>query len=335
MRFIYFLQFSIALFSFTTSNGQIAKQANQIDSIQSAKEIEALLSKTDERLKIFKVMSDLKFPDKSCQKTADSLKISPWAKADFDNNGLTDLLVIGCNGHEFLAVCILDEGNNKYNLIFLTRRAFEDCSFPLVRTDDGSVKIEYFYFSYLTDKNEPFTQHLLKKTLVYKFGDFIEDTNNQGNHSIQKIEYSTSGCFGRCAVFDLEISPNRAALWGAERYNQIKNKVFSGTFKTTLDSSRYKQIIDLVNYIDFEKLDQNYEISWSDDQTAIITITYDDGKTKTIRDYGLFGTFGLNRLYNLLFDLRENQRWIKTNTSNILRKQETIQKMYPSIPRPD
>ena len=39
------------------------------------------------------------------------------------------------------------------------------------------------------------------------------------------------------------------------------------------------------------------------------TVTYDNGKVKSIRDYGLLGTYGLDRVYQLLFELRENQKW--------------------------
>ena len=54
---------------------------------------------------------------------------------------------------------------------------------------------------------------------------------------------------------------------------------------------------------------EKYAVNWSDDQTSILTITYDGGKTKTIKDYGLVGTFGLNRVYDLIFKLRDNQQW--------------------------
>jgi len=67
--------------------------------------------------------------------------------------------------------------------------------------------------------------------------------------------------------------------------------------------------VNLLNYIDFETLQDNYAVNWTDDQTAKLKVTYDNGKVKSIRDYGLLGTYGLDRVYQLLFELRENQKW--------------------------
>ena len=47
----------------------------------------------------------------------------------------------------------------------------------------------------------------------------------------------------------------------------------------------------------------------TDGQTCGLKITYDNGKTKIIHDYGLIGTFGLDRTYEMLFNLRKNQTW--------------------------
>ncbi len=54
-----------------------------------------------------------------------------------------------------------------------------------------------------------------------------------------------------------------------------------------------------------------YAVNWTDDQASILEITFDNGKVKKIYDYGLIGTFGLDRVYQLLFKLRENQKWTK------------------------
>ena len=62
-------------------------------------------------------------------------------------------------------------------------------------------------------------------------------------------------------------------------------------------------------YKEFSDLKDKYEVNWSDDQTSTLIITYDGGKTKKIIDYGLVGTFGLNRIHDLIFKLRDNQDW--------------------------
>ena len=80
-----------------------------------------------------------------------------------------------------------------------------------------------------------------------------------------------------------------------------------GEYKAEIDNKSYSDIINLLNYIDFQNLNDEYAVNWTDDQTSYITITYDQGKIKTIRDYGLIGTHGLDKLYDLLFKLRFNQ----------------------------
>ena len=145
---------------------------------------------------------------------------------------------------------------------------------------------------------------LSSDTLIFKFGDFIEEKNVAANYRIEKIDYSTTGCYGTCPIFEMSIDSNRTASYVATRFNKKQGK-----FKATLDSFNYGQLINLLNYIDFEKLNSNYSVGWTDDQRCYLKITYDNGKTKTINDYGLIGTFGLSRVYQLLFNLRENQSW--------------------------
>ena len=59
------------------------------------------------------------------QKLSDSLKIKPWSKADFDNNGLTDILVIGNLRNNIHALIILDKGN-QYEINRLTKHYFQN-----------------------------------------------------------------------------------------------------------------------------------------------------------------------------------------------------------------
>ena len=52
-------------------------------------------------------------------------------------------------------------------------------------------------------------------------------------------------------------------------------------------------------------------VNWTDDQTVELKIIYSSGKIKTISDYGASGSYGLKKVYKLLFDLRQNQNWKK------------------------
>lgn len=291
------------------SDNSVMHKANFIDSIQTAKQITDLISKIDNRYKDFKVNETLKFENrysgKNYKKIADSLNVQPWTKADFDNNGLTDILIIG-NWYDHSIICILDK-DGKYEIKPITRRSFQDCTFPIV--ENGKIK---YYFESEPERGKWEEERKLKQIkLVYKFGDFIEENQTPANHEIEKIEYSTTGCFGTCPIFDLTINSDKTAKWNAKMYNKIKDKEVSGNLSSKVTDDKYNNIVDLLNYIDFEMLQDNYAVNWTDDQSSTLKITYDNGKVKLIHDYGLIGTYGLDRVYQLLFELRENQKWTK------------------------
>lgn len=287
-----------------TGNSTFGRK-NYIDKIKNAGQITRLLSRTDKRYKKFEPNEGLFFIVDKCRKISDSLHVQPWAKADFDNNGLTDLLVVG-NLFDHAVLCILDKGGS-YEIKSLTRRHFQDCTFPVL---EGN-KIRYYVEPVPEWGKRPKAPEMEQRVLVYRFGDFIEENPAPANHSIEKIEYTTSMCFGSCPVFGITIHPDRRASWNAEMYNKIKNKTLSGTFTAKITEDKYNDILNLLNYMDFENLRDSYSVNWTDDQSCTLKITYDNGKVKSISDYGLVGTFGLNRVYQLLFALRENQSWIK------------------------
>lgn len=304
-----FSQIVIFLTLFQSCKGQVDKnvshKANYIDSIHNTQQITDLISKIDERYKEFEINDKLKFTDKECQNLSDSLKVQPWTKADFDNNGLTDILVIG-NWYDHSVICILDK-EGKYEINRITRRSFQDCTFPIVENN----KIKYYFQSEPERGNLDEPRKLKQITLIYKFGDFIEENQTSSNHKIEKIEYSTTGCYGTCPIFKLTINSDKTAKWNAEMYNKINNKEISGNFNSKITEDKYNDIVNLLNYVDFETLKDNYAVGWTDDQSSTLKITYDNGKVKSIEDYGLIGTYGLDRIYQLLFELRENQKWTK------------------------
>ena len=117
---------------------------------------------------------------------------------------------------------------------------------------------------------------------------------------------------GECPIFNISINKNREAVLKAESFNvkQLDDTVeVKGTFRTRLDEITYSEIINLLNYINFPDLKQSYFVEWSDAQACRLNITYGNGMKKSINDYGKIGTYGLRRLYQLLFNTRFNQQW--------------------------
>jgi hypothetical protein len=305
-------QITVFLILFHFCKSQVDNKAihtpNYIDSIQTAKQIEELILKIDKRYSKFKVNQTLNYEsnrtDINCKRISDSLEIKPWQKADFDNNGLSDILIVGTwTDHHIL--CVLDKGENHYEIKSITRRSFQECTFPVVSNN----KIKYYFESHLERENWDKPRKLEQINLIYQFGDFIEENPMPKSHKIDKIEYSTTSCFGTCAIFKLTINSDKTAKWFADKYNEVNDKEVKGDFNSTITEDRYTEIISLLNYIGFAKLKDNYAVTWTDDQSSTLIITYDNGKTKSINDYGLIGTYGLDRVYQMLFELRTNQKW--------------------------
>jgi hypothetical protein len=307
-------QITILLTLFQSCKSQVDNKVihkpNYIDSIQTAKQIEELILKIDKRYSKFKINQTLNYESRfsgiSCKKISDSLKIKPWQKADFDNNGLSDILIVGTWSDHHI-ICILDKGENHFEIKSITRRIFQECTFPVVSNN----KIKYYFESYPESGNWDKPRKLQQIILTYQFGDFIEENPTPTSHKIDKIEYSTTGCFGTCPVFELTINSDKNAKWFADMYNEISDKEVKGDFNSTITEDKYNEIVNLLNYIDFANLQDDYAVSWTDDQSSTLIITYDNGKTKSIKDYGLIGTYGLDRVYQMLFELRRNQKWEK------------------------
>ena len=168
---------------------------------------------------------------------------------------------------------------------------------PGVDTSGGSpvprIKVNYFEVG-RTD------------TLIHKFGGFIELTRiNKNTPAIESIYFSTTPCFGTCPVFNLNIFKDRTAYY-------LRDDSFeesAGNFRTTINQTQWNEITELIKYINISELKDNYFFSATDMQSSKLMIYFSDGSKKGITDYGLQGTLGLVRLYNLLFALRFNQQW--------------------------
>ncbi len=262
------------------------------------------------------------------KKTADSLKINKnFYKGDFDNNGFTDLIIIGddgsCSGMkplenggyesyscDFSVLCILDLGDRF--MVKNLQQNHQDEVIPYISKINNRDYIKVFYEESNFD-SFGFMNKISSKILSFKFDDFIEYNPNVKHLDVQRIIFETSGCFGTCPIFKLEISKFGNAKFIAESYNfsERYSRKPEGTFITFLNFISLQELFGILDYISFSDLKNDYAVHWTDDQTSTLTIIYDDGKIKSIRDYGLVGTYGLKLLYKKLFDLRFNQNWKK------------------------
>jgi hypothetical protein len=86
----------IFCFQFTLFYSQDKKVFNKIDSLNTAKEVQEFLDNDKNKINYYLNVEDRIDYDHYCTLIADSLNLNQkWQKADFDSNGLTDLLVTG------------------------------------------------------------------------------------------------------------------------------------------------------------------------------------------------------------------------------------------------
>ena len=251
-------------------------------------------------------------PGKDYARIADSLGGQPVSKADFDCNGLKDLLLVGSYFGQYTVLVILDSGNKKYQKQFLASGPFQDITFPVIRCTRQRPEILYYSFPKRLEQNDTNRDVLRVDTLEYKYGGFIEKNPSPSTFKIERIQYKTGECYGgECPVFQIVIDSSGNAVYFADRFNKdySTGKEVKGTFTATIERQSFKEIHALLSYLNFPSLRSKYRVSWTHDQSCVLTITYNGGKTKTIDDYGLLGSHGLTVLYDKLSRLRNNQNW--------------------------
>lgn len=180
---------SLLLLSFclTLFYSQNKKVFNKIDSLNTAKEVQAFLDNDQNKIKHYLNIEEKIDYDRYCTLIADSLHLKQnWEKADFDNNGLTDLLVTGNISKGAKTIYVLDKGDHFESKNLSKGELYEQCSFSVVKDN----KIEYHSVKILNRSG--FTRRL-RENLIYRFGDFIEENTKPQRHNILEIQFETSG----------------------------------------------------------------------------------------------------------------------------------------------
>ncbi len=217
-------------------------------------------------------------------------------KVDLDNNGLTDLIING----RYLFV-ITDNNKGKYAVHFIDKGRSSLDKYTLINI----IKVDNSPAILVKGYNE-FTkapkQNAKTDTLIFKFDHFIEYNIHYSKTRITEINFSTNCQWG--ANFNMNIKQDRSA----EYINYITDSTFH-KLKCFIDSAKYERLNDIINYINLNSLKGKYSVNWDYDQESLIEIKFENGHSKSIEDYGSIGTFGLECLYDHIFDLRKNCRW--------------------------
>jgi hypothetical protein len=261
-------------------------KGNDIDKIRNVKDIVKFMSKN--------VDSDFDLENLYGSERIRKLKNIPkpkvrFYKLDFDNNGLTDLLVEGA----FL-FAIVDKGNSVYENLDLNvgklNRVF--CRVDEFTNVNGEVTLTV---SYPDEKEQQRDEINSKYKFIYKFGGFIEQNLNVKPVNIDSIEYSINSF--TCVRNSSLITKNQ--LVKTSNYDKCKLKE---TNTLVLESSIINRFFDLLKYMDFSNLENSYKVNWTDARTSYLTVYFNNGDVKKVMDYGSQGTHGLVLLYKLISD---------------------------------
>lgn len=143
-------------------------------------------------------------------------------------------------------------------------------------------------------------------TLTYKFGGLVEyREENPAPIKVSTISYANSGCLGSCPKFGITIKGNRKMRLDAEDFlGGLKGK-----YTTRLGRDEYKDLVELIKYIDPASLKSSYSIKGTDDQTAFLAIHSGGNSCYEIKDYGHRGSHALNLLYKRLTAIALNSDW--------------------------
>lgn len=293
-----------------TSCGQITSQKqstiklNKIDSLLTDKDVFAFVKQKFPKFKGDGAFDN--YPNET-QQIADSLKIKNWVKADIDNNGETDLLVfrayhlsnifaILSNGEKYTAISA--EYFCKYQFMYPVVTSFNNQNIVLLFNQDQidyDASIKHFIYTKLTCD-----------TLIVKDNLFVNYVRYSKQEQIEKIELRNDGmCEGNCLRINISINAKTFEnKCFREMYWNNKPKPSTGQ----LSQKEIKKILSLLDYSNFADLKEKYEVDCTDQATTTLTITYDNGKTKIIQDYGSAGNFTLTEIYKIAYGIKWTEK---------------------------
>lgn len=130
-------------------------------------------------------------------------------------------------------------------------------------------------------------ESILGDTLTTKIEDSIfakyarTKYNINPDENYDQIILSSSGCYGSCPVLNISIDNNGNIIYFGQHYNTQ-----NGFYKSQITKSQYQKIQTNLKKADIMNLKDNYEGSWTDDETITVTFVKNNKIVKSISDYG-------------------------------------------------
>jgi hypothetical protein len=297
----------------TYSYSQFLKPRTAIDNITTAAQAQQFVTSASEQYRNFVLEETPKVykgefllkrggEQTNCMellKCVDIKSISNWAKADFDNNGRTDLLVWGSFSKyaKPITACFLDLGPQNIQTQVVSKRNLV-CDVITVITVRKRPAIQLAHLTY----SKQTSTNCQLDTIIHDGTGFIGYNAHPENYHIQQVRLSVSKCYGRCPVYTIEINSDLTINYQAIAYNKKQ-----GSFTDSLDRNTVQSLYSLLSYIRFPNLEDRTRFVNPDLSTYTLTITYADGQEKKIGGTGYTEHLGLERVYRILADIKTQQ----------------------------
>jgi hypothetical protein len=163
-------------------------------------------------------------------------------------------------------------------------------------------------------KQKPFSERFFHDTLVYKFGGFVEYNEKvQRSPAFDSIQFRPQSNWVGGNSWYITIFKNGSVTYVRERDTATKDGHESYVEKCTANINPHEWQ-DLLDYIGFARLKDSFELKNVSDQTVgLTTVYYSNGNKKTVWDYGMTGTYGLETLYARIRYWIDVTRWRVTD----------------------
>lgn len=282
----------LALF-FTITFPALSQKANEIDLLKTDADVSDFWQKNVSANK--KKLPLVPFYTGRIQ-VNDSLGAKNWIKTDFDGNGETDLLIFRVEG--ITEILIVLSKNGKYKLIkpSYSNNYRYQFIYPITKKIN-KLNLILLYNQHQVGIIDETENKLYTKlecdTLTFKYNRVLNYSSHPHKYDISCIILENNGsCEGDCPKTTVIIDSKNFSSTAIKKNN---GKSYSGS----LDKQSIKDINNLLSYANFPNLNSEYKAKDYDLTTTTLTVLYNGGKKKVIKDYGSTGSFTLSEIYKI------------------------------------
>lgn len=141
-------------------------------------------------------------------------------------------------------------------------------------------------------------------TLMVRNNQLTEFVKTRSNNNIPEIKFTQFGGYVPGIHFTLSLKKDSIIL-NSKFYKKLQGRYFGN------NNQDFGNLALYLNDIDFKNLKERYSIGCCDHSAIETKIVYNNGKTKTIYDYGEKGSLGLLKFYDAIHSITEKQKWQK------------------------